>query len=209
MVNFLVILSVSLILNLFHVQPFLKSYGLDMRSLLIFCLAWGMGGAFISLMLSRVSAKWMLGVQLVDSSCSNPTYIKLYQMVERLSMQAGLSKTPEVGIFHSQTPNAFATGPTKNRSLVAVSTGLLRNMNVNEIAGVLAHEVAHIANGDMVTMTLIQGVINAFVMFLARVVTFAIDNLMKKDDDEGLGGLALGPDRILGCWRERLPFLRG
>ena len=191
LVNFLVVISVSVILNLFHVQPFLRSYGLDMRSLLIFCLAWGMGGAFVSLALSRMTAKWMLGVQLVDSSCSHPTYQKIYHLVERLSMQAGLTTTPQVGIFHSPTPNAFATGPTKNKSLVAVSTGLIEKMTLPELEAIIGHEITHITNGDMVTMTLLQGIINAFVMFLARVLAFALSSV-SKDSKESRSSFSYG-----------------
>ena len=138
-----------------------------------FCFVWGMGGAFISLLMSRVIAKWTMGVQVVDGQTGQAELDWLYQTVRRLTVQAQLPM-PEVGVYESPEVNAFATGPSKRKSLVAVSSGLLRTMRREEVEGVLAHEVAHIQNGDMVTMTLIQGVVNAFVMFLARIVAFAV-----------------------------------
>jgi len=169
--NCIVVLTISLILSLFNITPYLTNYGLNLQFLMIFCLLWGMIGAFISLALSRKMAKWLMRVELVDSKGS---HAKLYHMVQRLAQDAGLPETPEVGVFPSSTMNAFATGPTQRRSLVAVSTGLLNQMDENELKAVLGHEISHIENGDMVTMTLIQGVVNAFVMFLARVVAYAI-----------------------------------
>lgn len=182
-VNFLVLLTVSLLLNLLNVQPYLKSHGLDYYSLLIFCVIWGMAGAFISLALSRIMAKWMMGVQVIDPDTAIGQQKQLLSLVHTLAKRAGLPKMPEVGVYDSQEVNAFATGPSKSRSLVAVSSGLLRRMQIPEIEGVLGHEIAHIANGDMVTMTLLQGVINAFVMFFARVIAFAITRLGKKSDE--------------------------
>jgi heat shock protein HtpX len=175
-INCLVVITLSLILNLFHVQPFLQGYGLNIRSLLIFCFIWGMGGAFISLALSRQMAKWMMGVKVVDLRTSDPDLQRLVTTVHQLAREADLP-LPEVGFFESPEPNAFATGPTKKRSLVAVSTGLLRKMSQKELEGVLAHEISHISNGDMVTMTLIQGVVNAFVMFLARILAYAFSGM--------------------------------
>ena len=131
-----------------------------------------MGGAFISLQMSRWMAKRATGVQLVDGRTGNAELDWLYQTIERLTRQANLPM-PEVGVYDSPEVNAFATGPSKSRSLVAVSAGLLRSMRQEEVEGVLAHEVSHIANGDMVTMTLLQGVMNAFVMFFARVIAYA------------------------------------
>jgi heat shock protein HtpX len=142
-----------------------------------------MGGAFISLQMSRFIAKRATGVRLVDGRTGNRDMDWLYQTVERLTRQAGLPM-PEVGYYESQEVNAFATGPSKRRSLVAVSSGLMRAMRPDEIEGVLAHEVAHIANGDMVTMTLLQGVVNAFVMFLARIIAYA----MRSSDNRSSGG---------------------
>ena len=185
-INVVVILTLSLVLNILHVQPFLKSYGLDIRSLLIFCLIWGMGGALISLALSRQMAKWMMGVRVIDA---NPREAHLNNLVSTVHMLARAAHLPEpqVGIFESPEPNAFATGPTKRRSLVAVSTGLLNRMSQKELEGVLAHEISHIANGDMVTMTLVQGIVNAFVMFLARVLAYAFSGLGKNRSESSSG----------------------
>lgn len=187
-VNFLVIITLSLVLNIFHVQPFLQKYGLDVPSLLIFCLIWGMGGAFISLLMSRQMAKWMMGVHVINTQTHDPELKRLLQTVHELSRDAHLSEMPEVGIYESPEPNAFATGPSKRRSLVAVSTGLLRRMSQKELEGVIAHEISHITNGDMVTMTLLQGIVNAFVMFLARVLAYIFSGLGKSRDSSSSGG---------------------
>lgn len=186
-VNLLVILTISTILNVLGVKPYLTAKGIDYQALLVFSLIWGMGGAFISLALSRLMAKWMMGVKVISPETHNPDEQDLLRVVYDLSRNAGLSTMPEVGIYDSPEINAFATGPTKSRSLVAVSTGLLNRMNQTEIRGVLGHEVAHIANGDMVTMTLIQGVVNAFVMFLARAIAFALTMTRGQDSDEREG----------------------
>ena len=174
LINFLIVLTISTLLQVFHVGPYLTAYGLDMKTLAIFCLIWGMAGAFISLMLSKKLAKWTMGVKIIDDSTANPDHIMIKRMVEQLSQKAGLPDIPEVGIFNHPSPNAFATGPSKRRSLVAVSTGLLENLTKEEIEAVIGHEITHIANGDMVTMTLLQGVVNAFVMFLARILAYVI-----------------------------------
>ncbi len=173
-INALVILTISVILNLFHVQPFLQAHGVSYKDLLVFCLIWGFGGAFISLSLSRLMAKWMMGVRIIDPNTSDPELKALVQTVYGLAKSAHLSVMPQVGIYESAEINAFATGPSRRRSLVAVSRGLLNRMSQQELEGVLGHEISHIANGDMVTMTLIQGVINAFVMFLARALALAL-----------------------------------
>jgi heat shock protein HtpX len=152
--NLAIVATLSIILAVLGVQP-----GGGLEGLAIFSFVWGMGGAFISLQLSRWMAKRATGLQLIDG---------------RSGRQEFDLPMPEVGIYDSPEVNAFATGPSKSRSLVAVSTGLLRSMRPNEVEGVLAHEVAHIANGDMVTMTLLQGVINAFVIFFARVIAGAL-----------------------------------
>jgi heat shock protein HtpX len=141
-----------------------------------------MGGALISLALSRVMAKWMMGVQVIPPDTRDSELRELVQTVYGLARSAKLTTMPEVGIYDSPEINAFATGPTKSRALVAVSSGLLQRMNQEQMRGVLGHEVTHIANGDMVTMTLIQGVVNAFVMFLSRVIAFALT--MNKNDND-------------------------
>ncbi len=186
-VNALVMVTISVILNVLGVKPYITAYGLDYASLMIFCLIWGMGGAFISLALSRVMAKWMMGVQIVPGDTRDPELRDLLQMVHELSRAAHLPVMPEVGVYESQEVNAFATGPTKSRSLVAVSTGLLHRMKREEVKGVIGHEIAHIANGDMVTMTLIQGVVNAFVMFMARAIAYALTMAKGQDGEERQG----------------------
>lgn len=184
LLNALVVISISLILNLLGVRPYLTAYGIDYQQLMAFCLVWGMGGAFISLLMSRVMAKWMMGVRVVDPQTQDPELQELVQTVHQLCRSAGITTMPEVGIYESDDVNAFATGPTRNRSLVAVSTGLLGRMDRQAREGVLGHEVSHIANGDMVTMTLIQGVVNAFVMFLSRAIAFALAQAMRGDREE-------------------------
>lgn len=183
-VNFLVILMISFVLSLFNIRPYLDAYGLNYTSLMFFCLIWGMGGAFISLALSRKMAKWIMGVKPIDPETADPDLRSLLEMIRRLTQKAHLPM-PEVGIYDSKEVNAFATGPTQKRSLIAVSTGLLHRMKESEIEAVLGHEVTHIANGDMVTMTLLQGVVNAFVMFLARVLAYAVSGLSRSRDSRG------------------------
>ena len=182
--NFVIMITITVLLNVLGVRPYLNANGMDYSSLMAFCLVWGMGGAFISLALSRVMAKWMMGVKVIDPHTSDPDLQTLVQIVHTLARSAHLPAMPEVGIYDSPEVNAFATGPTKSRALVAVSTGLLSRMSTDEIEGVLGHEITHVANGDMVTMTLIQGVVNAFVMFLSRVIAFAIAQAMRGDRDE-------------------------
>lgn len=171
--NLAIMVTLSIVLSLLGISGYVREGQLDMGALLAFCFVWGMGGAFLSLAMSRVIAKWTMGVRLIEGQTGQPELDWLYQTVRRLTVQAQLPM-PQVGVYDSPEVNAFATGPNKSRSLVAVSSGLLRTMRREEVEGVLAHEVSHIQNGDMVTMTLLQGVINAFVMFLARIVAFAV-----------------------------------
>jgi len=181
-VNALILVTLSVTLNLLGVGHYFTARGIDFRSLLVFCLVWGMGGAFISLALSRVMAKWMMGVKVIDPNTSEPELRELVATVHRLARAANLPEMPEVGWYPSAEVNAFATGPTRSRALVAVSAGLLERMDRQAVEGVLGHEIAHVANGDMVTMTLVQGVINALVMFLARVIAFFLANRGRSDD---------------------------
>lgn len=183
LVNILVVTMVTIVLSLFHVQPYLNAYGIDYRSLMIFCLVWGMGGAFVSLALSKVMAKWMMGVKIIDPNTSSPQLKHLLDTVHSLCRTAHMSHMPQVGIYESPEANAFATGPSQRSSLIAVSTGLLRKMSEEELEGVLAHEITHITNGDMVTMTLVQGVVNAFVMFLARALAFVFASAGRSKDE--------------------------
>ncbi len=186
-VNFLVVISISIITSFLGVPSYMAASGINYNALMVFCLLWGMGGALISLSLSRIMAKWMMGVKIIDPNTTDPKLRDLVQTVHSLARRANLPKMPQVGIYNSPEVNAFATGPTKSRSLVAVSEGLLQRMDRQSVEGVLGHEIAHIANGDMVTLTLIQGVVNAFVMFLARVVAFAISQALADKDREGPG----------------------
>ncbi len=178
--NILVIVTISILTSILGVNNYVTAQGFDYPTLLTFCFLWGMGGSLISLAISRWSAKTMMGVKTIDRNSSELAW--LYSMVEQLSHKAGLPKVPEVGVWNSDEVNAFATGPSKRRSLVAFSSGLLNSMNRNEIEGVAAHEIAHIANGDMVTMTLLQGVINAFVMFFARVIAWGVAQNAKEEN---------------------------
>ncbi|MEI7482793.1 MAG: protease HtpX [Elusimicrobiota bacterium] len=175
-VNILILATLSITMRLLGVGNYFSARGIDYQALMTFCLVWGMGGAFISLSLSRVMAKWMMGVVVIDPDTREPELGELVRMVHNLAKAAGLPKMPQVGYYPSPEVNAFATGPTKSRALVAVSAGLLKRMDRVQLEGVLAHEIAHVANGDMVTMTLVQGIINAFVMFLARVIAFFLAN---------------------------------
>jgi len=181
-VNLLILLTLSITMQILGVRPYLSARGMDYQALMMFCLVWGMGGAFISLGLSRIMAKWMMGVKVIDPRTAEPELARLVQTVHRLAQAANLPKMPEVGYYPSPEINAFATGPTKSRALVAVSAGLLEALDWEQLEGVLGHEISHIANGDMVSMTLLQGIINAFVMFLARVISFFIAN---RGRDEG------------------------
>ena len=184
LVNILVMTTISIVTNLLGLRPYMNGYGIDYGQLMIFCLIWGMGGSLISLAMSRMMAKWMMGVKVIDPQATDGRTRDVLEMVYRLSDQAGLPARPEVGIYESPEVNAFATGPTKSRALVAVSTGLLNRMNRDQVEGVIGHEIAHVANGDMVTMTLLQGIINAFVMFLARVIGYAIASSSRSSDDD-------------------------
>ncbi len=178
-VNMLIMLTISIVISVLGIQPYITRSGLQYDSLFLFCFVWGMGGAFISLLLSKLMVKWMMGVSVIDPV--NPgSYASLVESVHRMARLAGLHKMPEVGIYESPDLNAFATGPTKNSSLVAVSTGLWNRMSSQELEGVLAHEISHVANGDMVTMTLIQGIVNAFVMFFARIISFFVSNSLEE-----------------------------
>ena len=182
--NLAVVLVLGTVASLLGVNRFLTSNGLNLGALLGFALVMGFGGAFISLLISKPVAKWSSGVQVIEQA-QNADQAWLVNTVKKLADTAQIGM-PEVGIFEGE-PNAFATGAFKNSALVAVSTGLLQGMTHEEIEAVLAHEVAHIANGDMVTMTLIQGVMNTFVVFLSRVIGYAVDSFLRKNDENSSG----------------------
>lgn len=179
--NVLIMVTITTVMQLLGVQPYLDKNGINLESLAIFCLIWGFGVALLSLAMSRIMAKWLMGVKVIEANTTNHDERWLLEKVHSLARMANLPKMPEVGVYDSPEVNAFATGPTKSRSLVAVSSGLFQRMNEREIEGVLGHEIAHISNGDMVTMTLLQGLVNAFVMFFARIIAFAISLQVKEE----------------------------
>ena len=182
--NLGVMLVLGLAVHLLGLNRFLTANGLNLTSLLGFALVMGFGGAFISLLISKPMAKWTTKLTMVNGS-PDPTHRWLVQTVERFSQKAGI-QTPEVGIYEGE-PNAFATGAFKNSALVAVSTGLLQSMTKEEVEAVIGHEVAHVANGDMVTMALIQGVMNTFVVFLSRVIGYFVDKVVLRNTNDGPG----------------------
>ncbi len=182
--NLAIMLVLSVTLSVLGVDKFMSAQGLNLGMLLVFSLVVGFGGAFISLLISKPMAKWSTGAQIIDGS-EGTTQFWLVNTVKTLAERANIGM-PEVAMYEGE-PNAFATGAFKNSSLVAVSTGLLESMSREEVEAVLAHEVAHIANGDMVTLTLIQGVVNTFVVFLSRVVGYFVDRVILKNDREGPG----------------------
>ncbi|OEH85614.1 zinc metalloprotease HtpX [Desulfuribacillus stibiiarsenatis] len=182
LVNMLVLLTIVIVTTLLGVGQYIEPTGINYTSLLAFSMVVGFSGAFISLAISRWMAKMMMNVRVLDPRANlSPRERDLVEKVHTFARNAGITDMPEVGIYNSPEVNAFATGPSKNRSLVAVSSGLLQRMDDDAIEGVLAHEVAHVANGDMVTMTLVQGVINTFVVFLSRVAAFAASRFVRED----------------------------
>jgi heat shock protein HtpX len=184
--NLAVLATVTLILQLLSAAGYYRADRGDIQALAVFCLVWGMAGSLISLQLSRWIAKRSLGVRLIDGNTGNPDFDWLYNTVANVARQANVPM-PEVGIYESPEVNAFATGPSKRRSLVAVASGALRTMGRTELEGVLGHEISHVANGDMVTMTLIQGVMNAFVLFFARILGSIIEQVLSGRRDSNRG----------------------
>ncbi len=183
--NIAVVLVLSVVLSVLGVDRYLTASGLNLGMLLVYSLVLGFAGSFISLLMSKPMAKWSTGARVIDHPAST-TEQWLVDTVARLAQRAGIGM-PEVAIYDGDA-NAFATGAFKNEALVAVSTGLLANMTRDEVEAVLGHEVAHIANGDMVTMTLIQGVTNTFVVFLSRVVGFVVDRALSRNSESSGGG---------------------
>ena len=179
--NLAIMLVLSVTMRILGVEPYLNANGLNLGSLLIFAAVMGFGGSFISLAISKWMAKKSMGVQVIETP-SSAKEKWLVDTVRRYSEEAGIGM-PEVGIFQTPEVNAFATGMSKNNSLVAVSSGLLEQMTREEAEAVIGHEVAHIANGDMVTLALIQGVVNTFVMFLSRVIGYVVDKVIFKTEN--------------------------
>lgn len=183
--NIAVIAVMTIVLSLLGVDRFLTSNGLNLPMLAVFSLVVGFTGSIISLLISKPMAKWSTGARVIESP-SNSTELWLVDTVKRLADRAGIGM-PEVAVYEGEA-NAFATGAFKNSALVAVSTGLLQNMTKDEVEAVLGHEIAHVANGDMVTLTLIQGVVNTFVVFLSRVVGYVVDRAISRDNEgPGIG----------------------
>lgn len=182
--NIAIMVVLGITVHVLGLNQFMAGNQLNLTMLLGFSAVLGFGGSFISLLMSKTIAKWSTGAKVIETP-RNSQEQWLVQTVESLARRAGIA-TPEVAIYDGE-PNAFATGPSKSNSLVAVSTGLLNSMSREEAEAVLAHEVAHVANGDMVTLTLIQGVVNTFVFFIARVVGFVVDQALRKDDEESSG----------------------
>ena len=178
--NFAILLVLSITMRIFGIEPYLNEQGLNLTSLLFVAAVMGFGGSFISLAMSKWMAKKSMGVRTIDTPSSS-TELWLFDTVKRYAADAGIGM-PEVGIFDSPEVNAFATGASKNNSLVAVSSGLLQAMTREEAEAVIGHEIAHIANGDMVTLTLIQGVVNTFVIFLSRVIGHTVDRVVFKNE---------------------------
>ena len=181
--NIAVLVVLSIIVNVFGLGRYLTEEGIDYNALLVFSAVIGFGGSFISLLISKWMAKTSTGARVIDGSEGTTEYW-LVQTVQKLAQQAGIGM-PEVAVYEG-APNAFATGAFKNSALVAVSTGLLQSMSREEVEAVLGHEVAHVANGDMVTLTLIQGVVNTFVIFLSRIVGFFVDRVVFRNE-RGIG----------------------
>lgn len=183
--NVLVVVTISIITSVFGLHRYLSAQGIDYSQLAIFCLLWGMCGSFISLLMSKWIAKMAMGVTIIHPQNATRDEQFLVEIVHTLAKKAGLRHMPEVGIYDSPEVNAFATGPSKNNALVAVSSGLMSHMQRHEIEGVLGHEIAHVANGDMVTLMLVQGVVNSFALFLSRIIAYAISLSMARDDEKG------------------------
>jgi heat shock protein HtpX len=179
--NMAIVLVLSVTMRLLGVEPYLTAQGLNLTSLLIFAAVMGFGGSLISLAISKWMAKKSMGVRVIETP-SNSTEFWLVETVKKYADDAGIGM-PEVGIFDTPEVNAFATGMNKNNALVAVSSGLLNAMTRQEAEAVIGHEIAHVANGDMVTLALIQGVVNTFVMFLSRVIGHTVDRVVFKNEN--------------------------
>jgi len=182
--NLLIVTTISILITVLGLHHYFSANGINYITLAVVCFIWRSSGAFISLLMSKWVAKTAMGVELVESDQTSPHARALIQLVSTLSKKAGLTTPPEVGIYHSSELNAFATGPSRTSSLLAVSTGLLQNLNHAEVEGVIGHEISHIANGDMVTMTLILGVVNSFSLFLSRLIAYTIATATSRGDHE-------------------------
>lgn len=188
--NLAILVVLGIVVNILGVNRFVSSSGIDVGSLFVFAAIFGMGGSFISLAMSKWIAKRSTGAQVIEQP-RNQAEAWLLETVHRQAKAAGIGM-PEVAVYDAPDPNAFATGASRNNALVAVSTGLLRNMNQDEVEAVLGHEISHVANGDMVTLALIQGVVNTFVIAIARIVGFVVDRALSSSSNEEYQGPGLG-----------------
>lgn len=188
--NLAIMVVAGLVLNLLGVGKFISNGQMNLQNLFIFCAVFGFTGSFISLFISKFMAKRSMGVELIESP-RNADEQWLVNTVTELAQKAGI-KTPEIGIFPAQESNAFATGWNRNAALVAVSLGLLQRFERDEVRAVLAHEIGHVANGDMVTLSLVQGVVNTFVMFFARIIGFVVDKALQGNNDRSNSGVGFG-----------------
>lgn len=186
--NMAVLLVFSAIMHIFNIGPMLQQKGLNYTAVLIYSAVFGFAGAFISLFMSKTIAKMSMGVQIIDRAQASGDSAWLISLVEKLANQVNVGM-PQVGIYDSPEPNAFATGWNRNNALVAVSSGLLRAMSRDEIEGVLGHEISHVANGDMVTLTLIQGILNTFVLFFARIAAYFVTMALNRGENDQPGAL--------------------
>jgi heat shock protein HtpX len=197
--NLAVVFVLSIVMRILGIDQYIAAQGGSAYGLLVFAAVFGFGGAIISLLISKWSAKRMMGVRIIDQPRDNVERW-IVDTVRVQAQEAGIGM-PEVGIFDSPEPNAFATGANKNKALVAVSTGLLQRMRKEEVEAVLGHEIGHVANGDMVTLTLIQGVVNTFVIFLARIIGNFVDKVIFKNENGGgiaYFGVVLVAELLLG-----------
>jgi heat shock protein HtpX len=183
--NFAILIVLGIVVNILGANRFLTSSGIDMPTLFLFAAIFGMGGSFISLAMSKTIAKTSTGAHIITQPTSQTEHW-LVETVHRQAQQAGIGM-PEVAVYDSPEPNAFATGANRNNALVAVSTGLLRTMDADEVEAVLGHEISHVANGDMVTLALVQGVVNTFVIAIARIVGFVVDRALSSSDGQYRG----------------------
>lgn len=183
--NIAIVVMLGIVASLLGINNYVSSKGIDFKNLLLFSLLFGFSGSFISLLISKKMAKWTMGLKMIDGS-EGSTEKWIYGVVEKFAQEKSI-KMPEVAIYDSPEMNAFATGPSKNNSLVAVSTGLIQNMTKDEVEAVIGHEIAHVANGDMVTLTLVQGVVNTFVIFASRIVAYTLDKFINRDEESEEG----------------------
>lgn len=181
--NLLVMVTISILISILGLNHFFLRHGIDYQTLALFCLLWGMGGSLVSLFLSKFMAKISMGVVVINPRIATNNERYLLELVTNLAEKAGLKRLPEVGVYPSPELNAFATGYSRHHSLVAVSSGLLNHLNRDEVEAVLGHEISHIANGDMVTLSLVQGVVNAFTLFLSRIAAYAASIALARNDE--------------------------